>query len=422
MRLLAGLLWLPMASSLSMATAAPQNFRKPTKIVRPPRLPVWPAWQGVPLLFISQLPGPFRGWADRLEDAFGGRVCPIQFDEREADPFILLVHHRHSFRPGDFLRPLFEKLILPEGFPAHPHRGFETVTYVLPGRAGLTHRDSEGTKMRYGNGAVQWMTAGRGMLHEEMWDVDAGVDHELYQLWVNLPPTAKFASPRVQLLEPHQSDGGDGGGSGPPSAQIFREGSTPVRRASLVMETLQGGKVTVRYLARADGSGAEGGAETYSPMEIVHVELTGKDAEHTLTIPDGWTCLVYCRRGAVRFGGAPAADAAAASPVAASDSEQATTEVAVMHEMAFFPRRGGDSLFLSNAADGGRLSDVLVLTGAPIGAPVAASGTMVMNSQAEVSQAMADYQRGDFGIPWEHTISDSEWAAQCDAFVAKRGF
>jgi len=134
--------------------------RAATRISRPTRLPVWPAWQGVALGVASQLPGPFRSWADRLEDAFGGRVAPIQFDPREADPFILLVHHRHAFRPLDFLRPLFSAAIMPEGFPAHPHRGFETVTYVLPGRAGLVHRDSEGCRMRYGDGAVQWMTAG----------------------------------------------------------------------------------------------------------------------------------------------------------------------------------------------------------------------------------------------------------------------
>ena len=105
-------------------------------------------------------PVPRLGGPVRLEDAFGGRVAPIQFDPREADPFILLVHHRHAFRPLDFLRPLFSAAIMPEGFPAHPHRGFETVTYVLPGRAGMVHRDSEGCRMRYGDGAVQWMTAG----------------------------------------------------------------------------------------------------------------------------------------------------------------------------------------------------------------------------------------------------------------------
>ena len=176
--------------------------RAPAKIARHTRLPVWPAWQGLPLVVLSQLPGPCRGVADRLEDAFGGRVCPMQFDAAEADPFVLLVHHRHAFRPLDFLRPLFSAAIMPEGFPAHPHRGFETVTYVLPGRAGLTHRDSEGCKMRYGDGAAQWMTAGRGMLHEEMWDVSAGTEAELYQLWVNLPSSQKLDPPCFQDAEP----------------------------------------------------------------------------------------------------------------------------------------------------------------------------------------------------------------------------
>ena len=161
-------------AAVLLGACAPTAFglstpRVPNRIVRHTRLPVWPAWQGLALGVLSQIP-PLRGVADRLEDAFGGRVCPMQFDPNQADPFILLVHHRHAFRAFDFLRPIFSAVIMPEGFPAHPHRGFETVTYVLPGRAGLTHRDSEGCKMRYGDGAVQWMTAGRGMLHEEMWD------------------------------------------------------------------------------------------------------------------------------------------------------------------------------------------------------------------------------------------------------------
>jgi len=235
--------------------------RLPTRLERHTRLPVWPAWQGLVLVALSQFPF-LRGAADRLESAFGGRVCPMAFNAVETDPFVLLVHHRHSFRALDPLRPLFEALILPEGFPAHPHRGFETVTYVLPERGGLAHRDSLGCKMRYGSGTCQWMTAGSGtdslislfpilspvldfvtgsflpishrflspyvslgMLHEEMWDVDANRprdaadasgaestllgggefeddNFELYQLWLNLPPQSKMVPPKVQLPPP----------------------------------------------------------------------------------------------------------------------------------------------------------------------------------------------------------------------------
>jgi len=386
---------------LALPAVEPLSPRLPNKIVRPTRLPVWPAWQGLPLGILSQGPGPCRSWADRLEAAFGGRVAPMQFDAREADPFILLVHHRHAFRPFDFLRPLFSAVIMPEGFPAHPHRGFETVTYVLPGRAGLTHRDSEGTKMRYGDGAVQWMTAGRGMLHEEMWDVDAGSDAELYQLWVNLPPEAKFAAPRVQLLEPRKAAS--------TAAEVTREGSTAVRRAPIAEESLQGGRVMVRYLAGGGADGSSTGAETYTPMTIAHVELNGEAASHTLPLPEGWTCLVYVRKGAVGFGGG-----------AVADREGSLPGVAEMHEMAYLPRAGGECIELTNAASNGRVTDVLVLAGQPIGAPVITSGTMVMNSDLQVQQAMADYQRGEFGIPWEHTVDDAEWAAQCDQRLAAR--
>ena len=391
--------------ALAMGSAAAFTPRLPQRIIRHTRLPVWPAWQGLPLVVLSQLPGPFRGWADRLEDAFGGRVCPMQFNAAEADPFVLLVHHRHSFRPFDFLRPIFSAVIMPEGFPAHPHRGFETVTYVLPGRAGLTHRDSEGCKMRYGDGAVQWMTAGRGMLHEEMWDVDAGSDAELYQLWVNLPPRDKLVPPRVQLLLPEESETSAG--------QVQREGTTPVRRSRLLDTTSQSGAVRVRTLARPrnarqaaphpDGVSAQAseqaGADTYSPITIEHVELNGADASYTLPLPEGWTCIVYVRRGAIAFGGGG--------------------ESATMFETAYMARSGGDGLSLTNAHAG--LTDVFVLAGEPIGAPVIASGTMVMNSQAQVNEALSDFQSGEFGVPWPHELDDAEWEQLCDKRAAARG-
>ena len=87
-------------------------------------------------------------------------------------------------------------------------------------------------------------------------------------------------------------------------------------------------------------------------------------------------------------------------------------ERAAMYNTVYLERRGGNCLRVTNGHDG--LSDVMVLAGAPIGAPVVASGTMVMNSDAQVQQAMYDYQRGTFG-PWDHRVDDEEWAAACDA-------
>lgn len=106
---------------LALVPAPTLTPRSPARVVRHPRLPVWPAWQGLVLGIAGQVPG-LRGVTDFLEDKFGGRVCPMSLDASDCDPFILLVHHRHAFRPLDFLRPLFSAIIMPEGFPAHPHR------------------------------------------------------------------------------------------------------------------------------------------------------------------------------------------------------------------------------------------------------------------------------------------------------------
>lgn len=103
--------------------------RSVARLKCPARLPVWPAWNGILFIILDLLKQ--RGLAARLEEKLGGRVCPMQLED-DADPFILLVHHRHSFQKFDPLRAAF-RMLLPEGFPAHPHRGFETVTYVLPG-------------------------------------------------------------------------------------------------------------------------------------------------------------------------------------------------------------------------------------------------------------------------------------------------
>lgn len=164
------------------------------------KLPVWPIWSGVIAQVLEWI-----GLADTSEallGTIGGRVVPVAFDPSTGFPFLLLVHHRHSFTPFDIFRPL-TKILLPEGFPAHPHAGFDTVTYCIDG--GLRHRDSEGFKMSYGDGEVQWMRAGRGIIHEEMWDLSTKEPKhqriELFQLWVNLPEAKKYDPAAIHLLK-----------------------------------------------------------------------------------------------------------------------------------------------------------------------------------------------------------------------------
>jgi len=147
------------------------------------RLPVWPVQNGIIRFFLSRLSEKAGVAAEKF---LGGSVCPNFFDPNLTNPFILLVHHNHKFLPFDPIRPL-SALLLPEGFPAHPHRGFITLTIVLKG--GINHRDSIGVKQSYGRlekheKFAQYLKTGSGMLHEEMWDIDGdgGVDQELYQV------------------------------------------------------------------------------------------------------------------------------------------------------------------------------------------------------------------------------------------------
>ncbi|CAM9817967.1 unnamed protein product [Phaeothamnion confervicola] len=107
--------------------------RTVSKVERYPRLPVWPVQNGLFFFLLDLL--RLTEWAHLLEQRFGGRVCPMALQAADADPFVLLAHHRHSFHPWDPIRPIF-RFFLPEGFPAHPHRGFSTVTYVLKVRSG----------------------------------------------------------------------------------------------------------------------------------------------------------------------------------------------------------------------------------------------------------------------------------------------
>mmetsp|Transcript_25440 Transcript_25440/g.70075 ORF Transcript_25440/g.70075 Transcript_25440/m.70075 type:complete len:630 (+) Transcript_25440:138-2027(+) len=198
------------SSSLYAKAATPRTIR----VERMPRLPVWPVWAGVIDFFVGWVLGPEAG--SKLEQYFlGGRVCPMQLDGRTTSPFLLLVHHHHNFWRWDAIFRKLSALVLPEGFPAHPHRGFTTLTYFLPdenngGGGGFIHRDSIGVKQTYGTkgsyqNQAQWLFTGSGMLHEELFDFSQEgnpyqSNYELYQLWVNVPGFHKLDPPKVQLL------------------------------------------------------------------------------------------------------------------------------------------------------------------------------------------------------------------------------
>jgi len=249
------------------------------------------------------------------------------------DPFLLL----DEMGPAD-LAPGEAK-----GAPDHPHRGFETVTYMLAGR--MEHHDSQGHAGRLGPGDVQWMTAGAGVVHSEMpeahFQATGGRMHG-FQLWVNLPKRDKLMRPRYQEF---------------PAAGI------PVGRTA-------DGSVTARVLA-GDALGARAVIETRTPIVYVHFTLR-PGARVVQPVPASHNALVYVFAGEGRVSARPVHEA----------------QLAILEA-------GGEAVELE--ASGTGTLEALLLTGEPLGEPVARYGPFVMNTQGEIRQALLDYQAGRMG-------------------------
>mmetsp|Transcript_37969 Transcript_37969/g.83393 ORF Transcript_37969/g.83393 Transcript_37969/m.83393 type:complete len:301 (-) Transcript_37969:13-915(-) len=292
----------------------------------------------------------------------------------------MLVHHRHSFAPWDPLRYI-QRTFFPEGFPAHPHRGFITVTYVL--RGGFEHRDSMGVKQYYGSEErhggkhTQWLTTGAGLLHEEMWDIEPDDDgglpgflqpssQELYQLWLNVPSQYKLVPPKVELL----------GG----------EEQTP-----MVVETDSGTTKTIVIAGKHGGKKAS--VETYSDSSILHVMMDAKSTWRHEIPASHMTGIIYVRKGAISIAG----------------------ERVATHHTAYLGYQG-TNLVVEAEGNG---ADFLLLTGEPLNEPVAAQGSMVMNRPDEINNAYADYQMMKMGAPWDHGLTDEEWMQHIRKFPSK---
>jgi len=248
-------------------------------------------------------------------------------DVRMADPFLLFDEFR-SDRPEDY----------GAGFPPHPHRGFETVTYVMAGR--MRHRDNHGNEGDLGPGSVQWMTAGRGIVHEEMPQQEHGLMWG-YQLWVNLPADRKMTAPRYQDVPADRIPevGLPGGGKARVLAGLLEGVAGPVSEVA----------VEPAYL---DVSLPAGAAFRWSP-------------------PHGHTVLLHGVEGAFTVGEGGRAFKA--------------------REMALLSRDGDLAL---QAGDAG--ARVLVIAGRPLGEPVSHHGPFVMNTREEILQAIEDFQSGRF--------------------------
>jgi quercetin 2,3-dioxygenase len=239
------------------------------------------------------------------------------------DPFLMLDEFR-SDDANDYIA----------GFPEHPHRGFETVTYMLAGR--MRHADNKGHQGRLEAGSVQWMTAGRGIVHSEMPEQENGLMWG-FQLWVNLPAKDKMTAPRYQEIPPEQ---------------------VPV---------VELGDATVKVIAGTVGgvAGPINGIAT-DPM-LIDITLPA-GARFVLPLPPGHHVFAYPFEGAVAIG----------EPGRAV----ARGEIAVLGD--------GESVAL-RATEPAR---VLLAAGRPLNEPVARYGPFVMNNERELRQALADYQGG----------------------------
>ena len=254
-------------------------------------------------------------------------------DAQALSPFLLF----------DYAGPhVFPPAMRPRGVGQHPHRGFETVTIVYDGE--VSHRDSTGAGGTIGPGDVQWMTAAGGIIHEEFHSpafTKTGGPFRMVQLWVNLPIKDKMTKPGYQSLT----------------------------KADIPVVDLPNGAGRARIIA-GDFAGTKGAAKSFSPVNVWDLRVN-RDAEITLDLPEGHTAMVAVLTGHVTVNGKDHAGEA---------------------EIVRFEREGSQVTLRANAD-----AMLLVLTGQPLGEPVYGYGPFVMTNEAEIRQAIDDFNSGRFG-------------------------
>ena len=253
------------------------------------------------------------------------------------DPFLLL----------DEMGPMKVAPGQAKGAPDHPHRGFETVTYILSGE--MEHKDSQGHAGKLSPGDVQWMTAGAGVVHSEMPSAEfqkkGGTLHG-FQLWVNLPRKDKMMRPRYQEI---------------PSANI-------------PTATSEDGLVTVHVIA-GEALGTKAVIETVTPIMYLHYKLKpgGRVAQ---PLPDQFNVFSYVVEGEGLFG---------------RESERAGDGQMIMFGS------DGNELVIENPSNSGEVLELLLIGGLPLNEPIVRYGPFVMNTSQEIHEAIEDYQAGRMG-------------------------
>lgn len=242
------------------------------------------------------------------------------------DPFLMLDNFGTD-NPDDYIG----------GFPNHPHRGFETITYMIAGR--MRHRDSAGNEGLLQNGGVQWMTAGRGVVHSELPEQEEG-SMEGFQLWLNLPSYNKMAEPWYKDIQ-----------------------------SESIPEVVPAQGVKARIIAGAS-HGIQGAMqrEVTEPLYLdIHFDAAG---EFRQSIAPEANAFVYVYRGAVEVAGKPVA----------------------LHQMAILANDAADGVIIKAQGP----ARVLLIAGKPLNEPIAQYGPFVMNTKQELMDAFSDFQAGKF--------------------------
>lgn len=314
-------------------------------------------------------------------------------------------HHAHSFSKLDPLRPL-SNLLLPEGFPAHPHAGFDTVTYCIDG--GLKHRDSEGVKMAYGDGEVQWMRAGKGIIHEEMWDVsDDNKRIEIFQLWVNLAARSKGKPAEVKVIK----------SSDIPVVKFKDQGvSCKVICGSVSYET-NNSEGNIDKSEECDLVTIEGPGNSISDSSIgiMHVNMQNKLAEFNFESATDSSVVVYIRRGSLIL-----EDSVNGMDVGSSlksDNQPTRREIfpgdMVIYKSRDSRRNGVQELSSVNLKPGDNGLDCLILIGEPLKEPVVMGGPFVASSEEEYYRQARAFERVGRNAFWDFKLADKDWLEHC---------
>ena len=257
--------------------------------------------------------------------------------QRRLDPFLMLDAFG-SDQPGDYIA----------GFPSHPHRGFETITYMIAGR--MRHRDSAGNEGLLSNGGVQWMTAGRGVIHSELPEQEEGV-MEGFQLWLNLHSADKMQPPAYRDI---------------PAAQI--------------PEWVDGG-TTVRVIA-GSSHGVQGAVQRPHTLPLYLDIHLAPGARFEQVLPAGHNAFVYVYRGDLVV------------QAAAGDTAVPLQRMAILENTMATTNAGGttpDGVVLQAGVQPTR---ALLIAGAPLNEPIAQHGPFVMNTREELFAAVQDFQAG----------------------------